>query len=407
MSASTALLQKARAQEKSSVSPGHFLCCCCCFCSLGLGLLLVGTGMLAVERNHGCRPSQLENVTVPFGGEVLPRRMAMVERDHWLHYSSIVDVHEEDAAANASRVGYFFNTNFIFWMRFGYADAENRVWFEARHSYFLSPFHPMAEYDLVRCDEDHGAAPFRVVEDWAQRTWFCFFECRRSFLLYRRGDELGHGANISSDALRADGADGVDAKAGGYQHAATAIFDSELQHRAIGARPAWRMNLTDATDESLIASAEQRRKQRFAVRGLSPLHALSRWVVQVEEEEPRVPTWAIGFMAALDDVTQHEETDGSGHALRHSRNLARTVGPHAAHLLAKQEATESEQMQGESPVPPPPAAAPPPCQDPVGWTPTCVNMTWNQTAPPPLPAQQRRKRRRNTANQLLYDASTV
>ena len=134
-----------------------------------------------------------------------------------------------------------------------------------------------------------------------------------------------------------------------------------------------------------------------------------RTCVQVQQQQPVLSTWVIGFMAALDDVAQREASHGSGRTLRHSldsRSLART-GPHAANILAMQAPTQ-ETPQG----PPPPATPPPPCQEPAFWTPTCVNttndlQTRNLTAPPPPPASQRHEWQRKITGQLQYGFTSI
>ena len=50
-------------------------------------------------------------------------------------YSKLFDVYDgkQSTASEAERVGYFYYVNIFSFLRFGYADMEERVWFEGRY----------------------------------------------------------------------------------------------------------------------------------------------------------------------------------------------------------------------------------------------------------------------------------
>ena len=120
--------------------------------------IVVPTVATAVTRNRDCDATKLAGQTPPYGGQLVPKETVLVERAGWFQLSKLVDVYD-GANANATRVGYFFDMNFLLWMRFGYADASDRVWFEGRYSGFFARFLPYLSLSLVRCD--HAEAPCR------------------------------------------------------------------------------------------------------------------------------------------------------------------------------------------------------------------------------------------------------
>ena len=60
--------------------------------------------------------------------------------------------------------------------------------------------------------------------------------------------------------------------------------------------------MTDSQDGSVIAFA----KQHFFMGGPLGWSPLSNWSVDVKTQDPLVPTWVIGFMAALDDIESEQ-----------------------------------------------------------------------------------------------------
>ena len=261
-------------------------CCGACFCCAVCVFIVVPTVATSVTRNRDCDATKLAGQTPPYGGQLVPKETVLVERAGWFQLSKLVDVYD-GAHANATRVGYFFDMNFLLWMRFGYADASDRVWFEGRYSGFFARFLPYLSLSLVRCDHAEAPPPYRVEESFWKRSWFCFFHCRRYFRLFERRDGGGGGDDT-------------------YKHAANAVFDSDLTWVALGARHAWAMNLTDAASGATLARAQQ----RFAAGGLSAgFRALSRWEVEVARDGV-LPHWVVAFVAAIDDIQEDEARSG-------------------------------------------------------------------------------------------------
>ncbi|CAE7334894.1 Iigp1, partial [Symbiodinium pilosum] len=97
-------------------------------CLFAIGVLMsIGAISLAIERNAYCDPDQLLGVEPPYGGDLLPDRFILSERKQYLKLSKIIDVYDE----NWVRMGYFYDLNLLFIMRFGYSDNSDRIWFEA------------------------------------------------------------------------------------------------------------------------------------------------------------------------------------------------------------------------------------------------------------------------------------
>ena len=133
--------------------------------------LLVPQFCWTVTRNRDRDATKLAGQTPPYGGQLVPKETVLVERAGWFQLSKLVDVYD-GAHANATRVGYFFDMNFLLWMRFGYADASDRVWFEGRYSGFFARFLPYLSLSLVRCDHAEAPPPYRVEESFWKRSWF-------------------------------------------------------------------------------------------------------------------------------------------------------------------------------------------------------------------------------------------
>ena len=67
------------------------------------------------------------------------------------------------------RVSCFFDMNFLLWMRFGYADASDRIWFEEVASGFFARFLPyLSLIRALRPRERRRGGRRR-----GKRSWFC------------------------------------------------------------------------------------------------------------------------------------------------------------------------------------------------------------------------------------------
>mmetsp|Transcript_7875 Transcript_7875/g.14282 ORF Transcript_7875/g.14282 Transcript_7875/m.14282 type:complete len:359 (+) Transcript_7875:1-1077(+) len=260
-------------------------------CLLSLGLA-GATIALAWERNSHCDPDALLGVEPAFGGDLLPPRFFLSERRQYVSLSKVVDVFDEDW----SYLGYFYDMNLLFWMRFGFSDASDRIWFEARYPTFLSRiFQFQIQYYLQRCDVGAGGRTggiFDLVEDIWQEPWFCISNCLKLFHVFRRSVGPSDYGQAGGNVLIAD-----------------VVFNSTLQwfHKNMllpGARHEWYMNMTNPADGSTIAWA----RQEFHPwnRGMLGTVLLSNWTVAINEDLRLLPNWVIAFMAALDDVEEHE-----------------------------------------------------------------------------------------------------
>ena len=204
------------------------------------------------ERGHSC-------------GKLLPANVSMVERIRWL--SKRVDVYDADQ----THLGYFFDMHFLFFLRFGFSDANDRIWFEARYPNFWSRFKWSIEYEVARCDERGGT--FEVIEDYWARPWFCWTSCRRVFHVRRAG---------RNDASWSD---------------ATAVFDSRLTWVRLGLRHVWYMDLSrDVASRARIAHAHQSFPNAWLLR------SFSHWALEIEDETTGIPNWLTGFLTALEDL---------------------------------------------------------------------------------------------------------
>eukprot|EP00928_Gymnodinium_smaydae_P004674 TRINITY_DN11593_c1_g1_i1.p1 TRINITY_DN11593_c1_g1~~TRINITY_DN11593_c1_g1_i1.p1 ORF type:complete len:384 (-),score=68.75 TRINITY_DN11593_c1_g1_i1:58-1209(-) len=244
---------------------------------------------VALGRNAHCDPADLMGVSPPYDGEILPANFTLVERRQYFQLTKLVDVYDTETGAH---VGYFYDMNFLLFFRFGYSDASDRIWFEAKYpSFFARIFQAGDWYFLQRCDVGAGGRSggiFDVKEDWAARPWYCYNNCYRAFNVSRR---------IADDTQCSGGSC--------YHPVANVVFNSTLEWFQNGifssARHRWYMNLTNPDDDSEIAFAQQRFKMQHM--GLGSV-AVSRWSVDVEKEEPYLPNWVVGFMAALDDIEE-------------------------------------------------------------------------------------------------------
>ncbi|CAE7927943.1 Iigp1 [Symbiodinium sp. KB8] len=268
-------------------------------------VLTLAVVLLALDRNSKCDPEDLRSVDPPYDGDLLPFRFILSERKQFIKLSRMIDVYDE----NWVKVGYFYDLNLFFFMRFGYSDASGRIWFEARRpNLFARIFQLGKQYYLQRCDVGangrHGGI-FDLREDFWKESWFCSLHCVGLFNITRRP---------------------VNEHSTGDLPVANAVFNSTLEwhHKNMVntfARHRWYMKLTDPLDGSLVAHAEQH------FRSWLPGYLLSNWTVRISEDLPLLPNWVVGFAAALDDVDRSYPNHGAwfapprrapGRELRHS-----------------------------------------------------------------------------------------
>lgn len=242
---------------------------------------------VAIGRNYDCRPEALAGITPPFAGHLIPSNVTLVERRRWFQLSKLIDVYD---AADNSHLGYFYDMQLLFFLRFGFSDAEDRIWFEAKFASFWSRFKWNLEYHVQRCDEQAWDAQrptmgtYEIREDFWAKSWLCFTNCRREFDIRR----LAESSSFGRAAAPARG-----------------IFDSHLTNVLLKLRHAWFLHLLSASGEP-IAEAEQ----HFFRGGRLGVSALSRWTLRIHEAQARragLPNWVIGFMAALDDIEEGDE----------------------------------------------------------------------------------------------------
>eukprot|EP00439_Symbiodinium_sp_Y106_P071859 s172_g13.t1 len=204
-------------------------------------VLTLAVVLLALDRNSKCDPEDLQNVDPPYDGNLLPFRFILAERKQYIKLSKLIDVYDE----NWVKVGYFYDLNLFFFMRFGYSDASGRIWFEARRpNLFSRMFQLGKQYYLQRCDVGangrHGGI-FDLREDFWKESWFCSLHCVGLFNITRRP---------------------VNEQSTGDLPVANAVFNSTLEwyHKNMVlpySRHRWYMNLTDPLDGSQVAHAEQ------------------------------------------------------------------------------------------------------------------------------------------------------
>jgi len=212
------------------------------FCTLALCLIffiVIPILALLISGDRACDTSRLKGVAPPYKDELVPRVPVMVEYyTDWYQYSKLFDVYDgaTTSAISADKAGYYYYVNILGFLRFGYADDDERVWFEGKYNGFGARLKPYADMQASRCEGDDTR--YRVTEDYWDRTWFCWSRCWRKFHISRRNDE-------KSD----------------FQPYADAVFYDEprydygfdSQTASLNARS---MNLTDAESGSLISRAQ-------------------------------------------------------------------------------------------------------------------------------------------------------
>lgn len=272
-------------------------CFICCLFFVAIPILA-----LLITGDRTCDKSRLEGVKPPFDGQIMPPEPVMVEYyTDWYQYSKLFDVYDgtQSNASQATRVGYFYYMNILSFLRFGYSEegevsdagrivTGDRVWFEGKYTQFGSRLKPYADLVVLKCDEDF--ARYQVVEDFWDRTWFCWSRCRRTFHVTKR-----------------------ETKDGEFKPYAEALFyDAERYYDTYETPETYDvryMNLTAATTSTtepgpLLATATLRLGNAYTQVGLD---ALNRWLVDYEPnvtKKPKSPPehWLVGFVTAMDDV---------------------------------------------------------------------------------------------------------
>eukprot|EP00930_Biecheleria_cincta_P036908 TRINITY_DN25295_c0_g1_i1.p1 TRINITY_DN25295_c0_g1~~TRINITY_DN25295_c0_g1_i1.p1 ORF type:complete len:309 (+),score=44.13 TRINITY_DN25295_c0_g1_i1:124-1050(+) len=275
----------------------------CCQCILGT-IIAVGAFYLALSRNYNCNPEALRSITPPYNGELLPTSVVLKERVYnWgIQFTKLVDVYD---AVDSRHIGYFYDMNFLAFMRFGFSDASDRIWFEAKRPWW-SGAHDFStwwrrywvyssdHYYVQRCDDgDFGrlGGIYYIDEDINRRPWWCKSDCMKIINVSRQDD---------------------DQKAPPVPMARVHFnYTIEWYYGGFKTRQAWTMHMADPSTGASIAAA----RQRFGLQNVPLSWAqrfVSRWDVNVGIENPELPNWMIVFMAALDDIDE-----GGGHASRH------------------------------------------------------------------------------------------
>jgi len=259
------------------------------FCTLILCVLffvLLPIFALIISGDRACDASRLKGVTSPYKDELVPKMPVMVEYyTDWYQYSKLFDVYDgaTTSATSADKAGYYYYVNILGFLRFGYADEDERVWFEGKYHGFGARLKPFADMEASRCEGDD--TKYRVTEDYWDRSWFCWSRCQRNFHVYSRKDEKSE-FKPYADAVFYD-----EPK---YDYG----FDSQTS--SLNARS---MNLTDATSGNLISRGELTLGDPYAEIGLS---ALNRWTLDFAASEAGLkeppPHWLVTFVVAMDDV---------------------------------------------------------------------------------------------------------
>jgi len=251
-----------------------------------------------VTRNYYCNPDALAEIDPPYGGQIIPSNVSLVERKYFFQFTKIIDVYDEEQA----HVGYFYDINLFLIMRFGFSDPNGKIWFESRYASLVSRFKPIVEYNIQRCDSGVGGRTdevFELKEDWWTESWFCIYHCNRRFNLSRHEtnqhvmERLLPEANFGTNAV------------------ARVVFDSTLtatfrgkmtgpvDNGGFAFRPYWWMKVYNLTSGAQLAVA----KQHFITGGsVSNFDVLSRWNLTMEEQG--LPNWVIAFLSVLDDIEE-------------------------------------------------------------------------------------------------------
>lgn len=264
------------------------LCCCCCLSIF----LAIGAFGYAVARNYSCAEAAVANVPAPYGGQIFPDQVVL--REYWnqgWQFTKQIDVF--DPAQGDVKIGYFFDMNFLSFFRFGYADVDGRIWFEARRPWFLGAhslsnywrrwIYASEHYYLQRCD----ATPptYYVDEDTSLRPQWCQDECMK-ILNVSQEEPTGYG--MVPDAR------------------VHFNYTLEWYFGGFRTREAWNMKMTDVSKLKQIAYAHQ----NFTLKNyFMSWHQrwISHWHLNITQGETNLPNWVITFMTALDDIDEASE----------------------------------------------------------------------------------------------------
>lgn len=280
---------------------GTYLCCygcACCWCVF----LALGAFTFALLRNYDCNSAALEGVPAPFNDELLPKQVQLRERIYtWqVQFTKLIDVYD----MNDQHLGYFYDMNFLWFMRFGFSDKDDRIWFEAKRPWFYGASsigewwgryrNHEEHYYLNRCDASGGSlgGTYYIDEDMSIRPWWCQMHCMKIL-------DLTHvlKPNLPTPVARVH-----------------FNYTLEWYYGGFETRKGWNMLMeepgTKMPDGSYVSSNKMIAfaQQHFALqqRALSwqGNFYISRWLVDVKVEEPGLPNWVIVFMAALDDIDE-------------------------------------------------------------------------------------------------------
>lgn len=269
---------------------------CCYLPQLWIGCIcLLVVFIIALRRNYNCDPGMLAQVEPPYAGELLPNNFTMIQRPKWMSITKQVDVYD----AQQNHIGYFYDMNFLFFMRFGYSDASDQIWFEARKYWFWDKVVDGLmfgdQYWLRRCDVGSGGKAgniYDVNEDFWGKSFFCWWNCVRHFWVRKRPD-AGFSSSVDVNV--------ADVKFGSSLEMVTGWGIPTSRH-------AWHMEMTDPISGAHIAKAQQHFSCAQTV-GIV-CNPTSIWHVAKLQTGSAVPNWVVGFMAALDDI---EEKEDDGH----------------------------------------------------------------------------------------------
>mmetsp|Transcript_8105 Transcript_8105/g.18964 ORF Transcript_8105/g.18964 Transcript_8105/m.18964 type:complete len:310 (+) Transcript_8105:113-1042(+) len=300
--------------EEQEARPDRSWCCAALFlcCHIRSGGRWDGCGRLTgffclftvafwigVTRNLYCNPYALENVEPPFGGQLMPENVTLVERKYLLiQFTKLVDVYD----ASQTHIGYFYDINLFIIMRFGFSDSHGRIWFEARYASFLSRFKPIIEYNVQRCDagSERTTLLYELKELWWKESyWRCFVNCSRLFNLAERPASTQVRETLLPEADFGQRAAYQISFDGWLAPTLRGQITGPVSSFGTGVRQVWSMHLRNS-DGKLVAKA----KQHFVIGSADQdMRVLSRWKV-VTMLKSDLPNWVIGFLAVLDDIEE-------------------------------------------------------------------------------------------------------
>jgi hypothetical protein len=269
-------------------------CCCCCWCIF----LTLGAICFAIVRNYSCDLEAVLNLEPPYGGQIFPDQVVL--REYWnqgFQFTKQIDVF--DPAQGDKKIGYFFDMNFLFFFRFGYADVDGRIWFEARRPWFygahsLSNWWRRSVYEeehyyMQRCDSGHSI--YDIDEDTQNRPWWCQDACMKILNVSKRTSEYLGFQEVPEARVHFN-------------------YTLEWYFNGFRTREAWNMKMTDTSKTMQIAYAHQ----SFTLKNYFmswQQRWISHWHLNITKGESSLPNWVITFMTALDDIDESSEAGKS------------------------------------------------------------------------------------------------